>query len=114
MNIENLKTKAEADISEYIKDISRYPLLTPEEEKDISIKAKAGDKDAQEKLVTSNLRLVISIARKYTNMGIPLLDLIQEGNMGLIRAVEKYEPEKNHKIFYLFNILDKIRVYLGI
>lgn len=82
------------DISEYIKDISRYPLLTPEEEKDISIKAKAGDKDAQEKLVTSNLRLVISIARKYTNMGIPLLDLIQEGNMGLIRAVEKYEPEK--------------------
>lgn len=83
------------DISEYIKDISLYPLLTPEEERDISIKAKAGDKDSQEKLVTSNLRLVISIARKYTNMGIPLLDLIQEGNMGLIRAVEKYEPNKN-------------------
>ena len=83
------------DISEYIKDISLYPLLTPEEERDISVKAKAGDKDAQEKLVTSNLRLVISIARKYTNMGIPILDLIQEGNMGLIKAVEKYEPDKN-------------------
>lgn len=69
--------------------------LTPEEERDISVKAKAGDKDAQEKLVTSNLRLVISIARKYTNMGIPILDLIQEGNMGLIKAVEKYEPDKN-------------------
>lgn len=83
------------DISEYIKDISTYPLLTPKEEREIAVKARSGDREAQEKLVTSNLRLVISIARKYTNMGIPILDLIQEGNMGLIRAVEKYEPDKN-------------------
>ncbi|MCI6033185.1 sigma-70 factor domain-containing protein, partial [Fusobacterium varium] len=72
------------DISEYIKDISTYPLLTPKEEREIAVKARSGDREAQEKLVTSNLRLVISIARKYTNMGIPILDLIQEGNMGLI------------------------------
>lgn len=82
-------------ISEYINDIKLYPLLTAEEEKVIALKIKSGDSEAQEKLITSNLRLVVKIARNYNNLGIPLLDLIQEGNMGLIRAAEKFDPEKN-------------------
>ncbi len=76
-------------------NIGLYPLLTLDEEREIALKAKFGDREAQEKLVTSNLRLVVKMAKKYSNLGIPLLDIIQEGNMGLIRAAEKFDPEKN-------------------
>lgn len=82
-------------ISEYMNDILFYPLLTSEEEKNIAQRARKGDREAHDKLVTSNLRLVVKIAKKYDNLGIPMLDLIQEGNVGLIRAVEKFDPEKN-------------------
>lgn len=84
-----------SEISIYMNDIGLYPLLTLEEEKEIALKAKSGDKEAQGKLVTSNLRLVVKMAKKYSNLGIPLLDIIQEGNMGLIRAAEKFDPDKN-------------------
>lgn len=83
------------ELSEYMNDIIIYPLLTAEEEKIVSQQARSGNREAQEKLITSNLRLVVKIAKNYNNLGIPLLDLIQEGNMGLIRAVEKFDPEKN-------------------
>lgn len=72
-------------------------MLSREEELEVSRKAKAGDKTAQELLVKSNLRLVISIAKKYLGRGMSFLDLIQEGNVGLIKAVEKFEPEKGFK-----------------
>lgn len=85
------------NISEYLKDISHYPLLKKNEEIRYSEKAKEGDKYAKEMLIISNLRLVVNIAKKYTNLGIPLLDLIQEGNIGLIRATEKFNPELNKR-----------------
>lgn len=84
-----------SEISIYMNDIGLYPLLSSDEEKNIAMKAKSGDKEAQERLVTSNLKLVVKIARKYSNLGIPLLDIIQEGNVGLINAVERFNPDKN-------------------
>lgn len=79
-------------IAEYLKDISNHSLLTREEECELSMLALSGDKNARDKLITSNLRLVVSIAKRYFHLGMPLPDLIQEGNIGLIKAVEKFDP----------------------
>jgi RNA polymerase primary sigma factor len=75
----------------YLCDIRRFSLLTPAEEIDLAQRAAAGDEQARSKLVESNLRLVIAIARRYTSTGVPLVDLIQEGNLGLMRAAEKFD-----------------------
>ncbi len=82
---------------EYFKDIGNIPTLTAKEEYALAVKVKAGDERAREKMIKSNLRLVISIAKRYLNRGLPLLDLIEEGNLGLIKAVEKFEPEKGFR-----------------
>lgn len=85
-------------VKQYMKEISRYPLLTDEEEKDIFARIANGDPTAAETLINSNLRLVVSVARHYaTCSSMPLLDLIQEGNLGLIRAVEKFDISKGYK-----------------
>lgn len=78
-------------VKTYINTIRLYPRLTPEEEVALSVRAQAGDRSAVNSLVESNLALVVSIAKKFMNCGLPLLDLIQEGNMGLLRAAEKYD-----------------------
>jgi len=81
----------------YLKQIGKYDLLKPEEEIELSRLAIDGDQPARKKLINSNLRLVINIAKKYIKVGIPFLDLIQEGNMGLMRAVEKFDPSKGYR-----------------
>lgn len=81
----------------YFKDISCIKVLSPEEEYNIAIKAAKGDQDARAQMIKGNLRLVISVAKKYVNHGLPILDLIEEGNLGLIRAVEKFDPKKGYK-----------------
>ena len=81
----------------YFKDIGNVPLLTPEEEVKLAIKIREGDDKARKKLCESNLRLVVSIARRYINRGVSFLDLIQEGNIGLIRAVERFDHTKGYK-----------------
>ena len=86
------------NLSIYIHDISNYKLLTPEEEKELSLKYKNGDLSAKNKLIESNLRLVISIAKKYTSYPNSLLDLIQEGNSGLIEAIERFDPNKGYRV----------------
>lgn len=78
----------------YLSEVGFSPLLTPEEEKFFARKARAGDEAARRRMIESNLRLVIKIARRYMNRGLALLDLIEEGNLGLIRAVEKFDPER--------------------
>ena len=88
----------EADsVRVYLKEIGKIPLLSSYEEKELSMKALEGDSDAKDKLIESNLRLVVSIAKKYMNRGLSLLDLIQEGNVGLIKAVDKFDPTKGFK-----------------
>lgn len=93
------KDKAESLHPEaiYFKELSRIPLLTHEEEIAIIRKVKSGDERARVLLVESNLRLVVSIAKKYLRSGVPIMDLIQEGNIGLMHAIEKFDPRRNNK-----------------
>ena len=85
----------EADsLRAYFHQIAKIPLLTHEQVCELSLKMRDGDRRARDKLIESNLRLVVSIAKHYRTFGLPYLDLIQEGNMGLIRAVEKFDPNR--------------------
>lgn len=81
----------------YLKEIKDIPLLTAQQEVDLARRLQKGDKAAREQMINSNLRLVISIAKRYTNLGIPLSDLIEEGNIGLMRGVDKFDPEKGFR-----------------
>jgi len=84
-------------IKAYLKDVRTIPLLTAEEEIDLAKKIQKGDKQAREKMIKSNLRLVISIAKRYMNLGVPLADLIEEGNIGLMKSVEKFDPDRGFR-----------------
>jgi RNA polymerase primary sigma factor len=84
-------------IEGYFARIDKGELLTHEEEIDLSKRAKAGDSKARQKLIEKNLRLVISVAKKYRGYGLPFEDLIQEGNLGLMKAVEKFDPERGFR-----------------
>ena len=81
----------------YLKEIGRISLLTPEEEMELSIKVANGDEEAKNRLAESNLRLVVSIAKRYVGRGLLFLDLIQEGNIGLMKAVDKFDYDKGYK-----------------
>jgi RNA polymerase primary sigma factor len=81
----------------YLKDIKKLPLLTAEEEITLAKRIKRGDKLAKHKMIQSNLRLVINIAKKYSHLGVSMLDLIEEGNLGLMKAVEKFNPKKGYR-----------------
>lgn len=81
----------------YLKDISHIKMLTAEEEKEIAIKAKDGDQRAKNKLISANTRFVVSVAKQYQGQGLDLEDLIAEGNIGLIKAAEKFDPDKGFK-----------------
>ncbi|MEI6690951.1 MAG: RNA polymerase sigma factor RpoD [bacterium] len=96
--LSTLDSRAISDpVRMYLKEIGRIPLLTRDKEIDLAQKAEVGDLKAKDKLTSSNLRLVVSIAKKYIGRGMSFLDLIQEGNKGLIRAVEKYDWKKGFK-----------------
>lgn len=84
-------------VSLYMREIGRYPLLTADEERDLARQVREGDKAAFDRLASSNLRLVVSIARRYQGRGMALMDLIQEGNLGLIKAVEKFDPDRGFR-----------------
>jgi RNA polymerase primary sigma factor len=85
-------------LNRYLREIGRIPLLTPQEEIELAWKIKKGDAAARERMINSNLRLVVTLARDYTNLGLPLLDLISEGNIGLTKAVERFDPAKGAKL----------------
>jgi RNA polymerase primary sigma factor len=82
----------------YLQEIGQTPLLTQEEEVKLALRIQKGDKKAREQMIKANLRLVVKIARDYEGYGVPLLDLISEGNIGLIKAVERYDPNKGAKL----------------
>ena len=103
MNIENKNLlpviTSENDVYPYLKKINQFPILTDEEEKRLAIDwLKNGDTKAAQKLVTSHLRLVAKIAMGYKGYGLPLFDLISEGNLGLIQAIRKFDPEKGFRL----------------
>src|SRR5581483_2857620 len=81
----------------YLREIGKIPLLSSEEELELAKRVSAGHKDAKDKMAEANMRLVVSIAKRYVGRGLDLLDLIQEGNTGLLRAVEKFDPDKGFK-----------------
>jgi len=88
----------ETAIKLYLREIGQVKLLTPAEEIDLAAKIKKGDKKARELMIKANLRLVVKIARDYEGIGLPLLDLISEGNIGLMKAVERFDPKKGGKL----------------
>lgn len=94
---ENVDSFADDSVRLYLREIGKIPLLTPEEEADLAQKIVKGDKKAKDKMVEANMRLVVSIAKRYSGRGLDFLDLIQEGNTGLLRAVEKFDPDKGFK-----------------
>ena len=83
-------------LSMYLKDIEKIPLIGRDEEYDLAMRAKNGDDAARERLVNGNLRFVVSIAKQFQGRGLPLIDLISEGNIGLLTAIDKFEPEKGY------------------
>lgn len=94
---ENVDSFADDSVRLYLREIGKIPLLTPEEEAELAKRIVKGDKKAKDKMVESNMRLVVSIAKRYGGRGLDFLDLIQEGNTGLLRAVEKFDPSKGFK-----------------
>lgn len=83
-------------LSMYLEEINKVPMLSYEEEYELALKAKSGDKKARERIINANLRFVVSVAKKFKGQGLPLSDLINEGNIGLITAIDKFEPEKGY------------------
>ena len=93
----SITNRDSASMERYLAEIARQPLLTPDEEVDLARKIREGDIQAQERLVTCNLRFVVSIAKKYQNQGISLPDLVNEGNMGLIKAAQRFDETRGFK-----------------
>jgi RNA polymerase primary sigma factor len=89
---------ADTAIKLYLREIGQVKLLTPQEEIELAARIKKGDKKAREQMIKANLRLVVKIARDYDGIGLPLLDLISEGNIGLMKAVERFDPRKGGKL----------------
>jgi RNA polymerase primary sigma factor len=91
-------TKRENEVlSEYLEEVSQEPLLSPDEEVELAKRIKEGDEIARDKLIRANLRFVISVAKQFSQTGLPLTDLINEGNIGLIKAAEKFDETKGFK-----------------
>jgi RNA polymerase primary sigma factor len=95
---ESTRYDADTAIKLYLREIGLVKLLTPQEEIELAAKIKKGDKKARELMIKANLRLVVKIARDYEGIGLPLLDLISEGNIGLMKAVERFDPKKGGKL----------------
>ena len=97
ITVDNVDSFADDSVRLYLREIGKIPLLSQEEEAELAQRIVKGDKKAKDKMVESNMRLVVSIAKRYSGRGLDFLDLIQEGNTGLLRAVDKFDPEKGFK-----------------
>jgi RNA polymerase primary sigma factor len=95
---ESARYDADTAIKLYLREIGQVKLLTPQEEIQLAARIKKGDRKAREQMIKANLRLVVKIARDYEGIGLPLLDLISEGNIGLMKAVERFDPKKGGKL----------------
>jgi RNA polymerase primary sigma factor len=93
-----MQSQEQESLNIYLQQISVIPLITVKEEVELADLIKKGDGKAREKMITANLRLVVKIAQQYSNIGLSLLDLINEGNIGLMKAVERFDPSKGGKL----------------
>lgn len=91
-------TETSEILTQFFKSIARYPIYSGEEQKELARKMRNGDDEAREKLITSNLRFVVTCAKKYTNQGVPLIDLIQAGTKGLILSLRNYDPDRGYNV----------------
>src|ERR1700686_4668440 len=89
---------SDTSIKLYLREIMRVPLLTPQDEITLAARIRKGDREARAQMIEANLRLVVKIAHDYANFGLPLLDLVSEGNIGLMKAVERFDPAKGGKL----------------
>lgn len=87
----------DASFDQYLKEIRETPLLTAEEELALSRRIREGDRDAREQMIKANLRLVVSVSKEFLNRGLPFMDLIAEGNIGLMRGIEKFDPDQGNR-----------------
>jgi len=94
---DRISTESRDAVQTYLQEIGRVPLLNAEQERHLARRVQDGDDDAKAELASANLRLVVSIAKRYSHFGLPLLDLVQEGSLGLMRATEKFDPERGYK-----------------
>jgi len=90
--------ESDLGLKRYFQEIGQFPLLTPQQEVELAAKIRKGDLEARDRMINANLRLVVTIARDYANLGLPLLDLISEGNIGLTKAIERFDPTKGAKL----------------
>ncbi|MBQ3274957.1 RNA polymerase sigma factor RpoD [Candidatus Saccharibacteria bacterium] len=97
ITVDNVDAFADDSVRLYLREIGKIPLLDPDDEADLAKRIVEGDRKAKDKMVEANMRLVVSIAKRYSGRGLDFLDLIQEGNTGLLRAVEKFDPDKGFK-----------------
>ncbi len=97
ITVDNVDAFADDSVRLYLREIGKIPLLSADEETELAKQIVKGDRKAKDKMVEANMRLVVSIAKRYSGRGLDFLDLIQEGNTGLLRAVEKFDPEKGFK-----------------
>jgi RNA polymerase primary sigma factor len=95
--LEDMPDQSVTPVQQYFREIRKIPMLSAEEEYELARRVGQGDEAAREKMINCNLRLVISVAKRYLNCGLPLSDMIEEGNLGLIKAVEKFKPEMGYK-----------------
>ncbi|RMG15342.1 MAG: sigma-70 family RNA polymerase sigma factor [Deltaproteobacteria bacterium] len=104
----------DTEFQRYAREVGRHPLLSPAEERALAERARAGDAEARQRLVEANLRFVIRIALQYRGYGLRLLDLVQEGNIGLIKAIERFEPERGLRLvtYAVHWIRAQIRAYI--
>ena len=93
MEMDTMVSAGEEDMRQYLSEIRRYPRLTAQQERELAKRCAAGDESAIRQMVNSNLRLVVSVAREYAGRGVPLMDLVQEGSIGLLAAAKKYDAE---------------------
>lgn len=105
-------------LSLYLKEIGKIPLLSPEAERELATRALRGDENARKQLILANLRLVVNLAKKYSSRGVPILDLIEEGNIGLIKAVEKFSPDRNcrfstYAVWWIRQAITRAILYQG-
>jgi RNA polymerase primary sigma factor len=107
--------ESDSGLNRYLQEIGKFSLLTPAQEIELARKIKKGDAAARERMINANLRLVVTIARDYMNLGLPLLDLISEGNIGLTKAVERFDPTKGAKLstYAMWWIKQSIKRALG-